>query len=122
MEECPEKVRALANARARRFRAKLAPDERHRRERANNLKSKYGITVEEYDVMLAAQGGVCAICGKPPTGKPPAQTCLHVDHDHESEVVRALLCGGCNAAIGSLGTPELLEAAIHYLKFHRGGS
>jgi len=45
--------------------------------RNRDLLKKYGITEQEYDQMLAQQGGVCKICGKPPTGR-----ALHVEHDH----------------------------------------
>ncbi|MCX4993427.1 endonuclease domain-containing protein [Streptomyces sp. NBC_00568] len=58
--------------------------------------STYGLTEEEYDVMLAAQGGGCAMCGKVcRTGRQ-----LAVDHDHLSGRVRGLLCVACNQALG----------------------
>jgi Recombination endonuclease VII len=43
--------------------------------------------------MLAAQGGVCAVCEKPDPE--------HVDHDHETGVVRGMLCFNCNQALGN---------------------
>lgn len=46
------------------------------------LQRAYGITLAEYNKMLDEQGGVCAICGKPPTNKR-----LHTDHDHLSHKV-----------------------------------
>jgi len=46
--------------------------------------------------MLTAQGGGCAICGRPA----PEGTSLHVDRDHETDVVRGLLCFTCNGALG----------------------
>lgn len=61
------------------------------------MKHRYGITVEERDAMEAQQGGLCAICQKPPkSGR------LCIDHDHETKKVRGLLCNGCNVAIGML--------------------
>lgn len=48
-----------------------------------------------YEAQLAAQGGGCAICGKPPTGRR-----LHIDHDHKTGKVRGLLCWQDNAIIG----------------------
>lgn len=56
--------------------------------RDKHLKSKYGITFEEYKEMFDKQAGLCAICGLPETnGKS-----LAVDHCHITGKVRALLC------------------------------
>jgi hypothetical protein len=82
--------------------------------RKTHLKTKYGITPEQYDEMLEAQGGGCAICGKP-----PGKTALHVDHCHETGRVRGLLCFSCNAGLGQFKhDPELLEAALMYTAVH----
>src|SRR5688572_9957760 len=67
--------------------------------RKSYLKRKYGITVEQYDELLAAQGGVCAICTSPPRD----DISLHVDHDHETGERRGLLCFRCNNALGDFG-------------------
>ena len=86
-----------------------------RRQRHNDdrLYSMYGITREQFDKMAVAQGGVCAICKKPPLGKKR----LSVDHAHESRHIRGLLCDLCNAGLGMFrDEPELLMAAIRYLE------
>ncbi len=82
-------------------------DKKKRADRRDHLKRKFGLTLEDYDALLAAQHGGCAICGDP-----PAKTALHVDHDHETGVVRGLLCFRCNAAIGNLRDDQLLGPAI----------
>ena len=77
---------------------------------------RYGITPAEYDQMYVAQGGLCAICEQP-------FEVLHVDHDHVTTVVRALLCKSCNIGIGHLNdSPERLFRAAEYLDNHRGQS
>lgn len=83
-----------------------------------NLKRRYGITAGEYDRMLAAQGGVCAICEQPPPSDgSPITEYLRVDHDHASGAVRALLCHSCNCALGyGRDDPALLERAAKYLR------
>lgn len=53
--------------------------EARRSQRDGHLRRKFGITVDQYDEMLAAQGGVCAICER----EPNPNISLHVDHDHE---------------------------------------
>jgi len=80
--------------------------------RENDLKKKYGLTIEDYKEMIASQNGVCAICGHPPNSKG-----FSVDHKHETGKVRGLLCSKCNIVIGLLGdSPELLKAALEYLQ------
>lgn len=56
-------------------------------EHARNLflQRLYGITSAEYEQILRNQGGVCAICGRPP--KIDGNR-LHVDHDHKIEKTR----------------------------------
>lgn len=57
---------------------------------------KYGLTMEEYDLMVAAQDGCCAVSGKP-------HPRLVVDHCHKTGFVRGLLEPNVNRAIGHLG-------------------
>ena len=89
------------------------------------LKRYYGMTGEEYGHMLASQGGVCAICANPEVrldkhGQPVA---LHVDHDHATNEVRALLCYKCNSALGSMNDdPFLLRKAADYIEKHSGSN
>ena len=74
---------------------------------------RYNITEEDYDALLSQQGGVCAICGRPPEKR------LSVDHNHVTDAVRGLLCMPCNRAIGLLGdSVEGLTRAIDYLITH----
>ena len=74
------------------------------RKRAKILR-RHGITPSEYDRLFLNQQGLCAACGNketrinPLTGNPIP---LSVDHDHETGRIRALLCHGCNAALGHL--------------------
>lgn len=105
----PER-RAEIDRRSKAKADKTAVAERVRRQ---NYRQSYGITIEQYDEMLAAQGGLCAICrGECPTGKR-----LGVDHCHETGKVRGLLCKSCNTGIGSLADSiECLEAALAYLR------
>lgn len=71
----------------------------------------YGITAEDYEEMLARQGGKCCVCGGLNRGRR-----LAVDHDHETGRVRGLLCNRCNTAIGLLREdPDLLAEALVYL-------
>lgn len=88
--------------------------------KSKKLLARYGITQEQFDSMLLAQDGLCAICKGPPGSR-----AFHVDHDHAccsgakscGGCVRGLLCFGCNAGLGMFrDEPERLLSAIEYLK------
>lgn len=85
--------------------------------RRYNLR-RYGITPEQHDATLELQGGRCAICGDlPDPDGVRASSRLHVDHDHEANRVRGLLCTRCNQGLGYFRDNEnLLLAAAVYLK------
>lgn len=72
----------------------------------------YGLTPDEYDALLALQGGRCAICRARPRSKR-----LAVDHDHKEGDVRGLLCSRCNHDLmGSAWDSLAIVAALwHYL-------
>jgi hypothetical protein len=87
-------------------------DRRNRQMREIHLRSKFDLTPAQYDAMLERQGGGCAICGDPP----PATSSLHVDHDHGTGEIRALLCVRCNNGIGLFREqPRLLRRAATYV-------
>lgn len=88
---------------------------------ARSRQALYGLSPEMYDEMLKRQGDVCAICGNPETrtyrGHPVS---LAVDHCHETNEIRGLLCGNCNVAIGMLRHDvALLDKARNYLEGKR---
>lgn len=88
--------------------------------RSVRLVEQYGITLEEYAALLAAQGGACAICKGTRTYN------LDVDHDHAQEragaplrsTIRGLLCKQCNRRVlrSVRDDVRVLEAAIEYLR------
>ncbi|MCX6998918.1 MAG: endonuclease VII domain-containing protein [Candidatus Sumerlaeota bacterium] len=83
------------------------------------MKNKYGISEAEYEKQLAKQRGKCAICGKEFDFKNKNIDTIHIDHCHTTGRLRGLLCGECNKGIGFFhDSPELLLAAINYLKNH----
>jgi hypothetical protein len=83
--------------------------------RFDRLRTKYGVEREHYELMYDRCGGKCELCGVDEENIPNKQLC--VDHNHETDEVRGLLCLNCNAGLGGLGdSVERLEAAIIYLK------
>lgn len=90
-------------------------------EKNNQLKNKYGITLDSYNELLVKQNGVCAIClnrekSKNKFGKVRN---LYVDHNHETGKVRGLLCHNCNSMLGYSGdNPTILEIGKEYLIKH----
>jgi hypothetical protein len=81
---------------------------------------KYGLTPEEYAAKLKQQNNVCAICGQPEqtTHKGKLRR-LSVDHNHDTGLVRDLLCMRCNALLGHAADDiDHLLAAVQYLRKH----
>lgn len=80
------------------------------------LKQKYGMTLEVYESLLEYQDGKCAVCeGAPDT----VHGRLYIDHCHETNTVRALLCNGCNASVGLLKeSPKRAELLASYMRAH----
>jgi hypothetical protein len=84
-----------------------------RKVRAKDLRRDFGISLEQYEELFEQQGGCCGICRRPCTGRPR----LAVDHNHETDEIRGLLCRACNTALGLLGdSAQTLTAALAYLQ------
>ncbi len=83
--------------------------------RVSALKTKYGLQEGEFEAILAAQGGGCSICGSkdPRCGRTGR---FYVDHCHDTNRVRGLLCKSCNTALGLFKDDSAAMArAIEYL-------
>jgi hypothetical protein len=94
---------------ARRERA-LRPD----RFKEYNLRNDYGIGLVEYNEKLTSQNHCCEICKR-------VMSSPHVDHDHETEQVRDLLCRECNSALGFIRDDiAVAERLLAYLKKGKG--
>lgn len=81
-----------------------------------DLKRTYGITLEDYNRMLLEQDNKCKICKK---SNPSSKRTFAVDHNHETNEVRGLLCYGCNRALHALETKGLFDEAQKYLNYYR---
>ena len=88
---------------------------RNRDWREIELKRKYDMNGADYQMLFEAQNGQCAICGKAPN-----RTSLAVDHNHDTNEVRGLLCLKCNSGIGLFSDNcEALLKAVAYLRVSR---
>lgn len=81
-----------------------------RSRKGKSTRELLGVTDEQYERLLAAQGGGCAICGNPPKTRR-----LHVDHDHKTGAVRGLLCYRCNRFLHSWMSGDWLGRAMMYV-------
>lgn len=81
------------------------------------LRCKFGISLSDYNRMFEEQNGCCAVCKRHDNDLTRR---LNVDHCHETNKVRGLLCSNCNTGIGNLrDSVELLQTAIGYLNGNR---
>lgn len=99
------------------------PDKYRIKNRKSNLKKKFGLTLEEFDVLSYLQNHVCAICQKAETtydAKTKLVKNLTVDHDHVTGKIRGLLCNKCNFGIGYFDDNiDYIASAITYLNAHQ---
>lgn len=82
-----------------------------------NMKNLYNMSIEIYNKMFDEQCGCCAICGR---HQSEVKNRLAVDHCHETNIVRDLLCNKCNLALGNFNdNTDMMEKAIKYLNKHK---
>lgn len=112
----PDQIKAVdRETRKRRYYGKALSGEPVYSRSARNsiLKRSFGITADDYDALEIAQGGVCAICYQSDNKR------LAVDHCHETNTVRGLLCQSCNLSLGRMGDdPDRLRRAAAYIERH----
>jgi hypothetical protein len=83
------------------------------KKQAYQFKRKYGITLEEHQVLQTAQNNKCNICNVEFDKK------ICVDHDHITKKVRGLLCTNCNLALGLIkDNPLICDGMKEYLMRH----
>jgi hypothetical protein len=123
MAQTPEERKAYHKkwyaANRERVRAARAVNAKRDYERGRNRKltEKYGITEAQYDALMLAQDGKCAICERHYSA---FKRRFAVDHMHCSGKVRSLLCIQCNAGIGLLqDSPDVIYAAAKYVLKHK---
>lgn len=73
-----------------------------------NLRSRYGISQKDVDAMISSQGGKCAICAADLKK-------YHVDHCHDTGLVRGVLCSFCNRSLPLIEDDVKHAAALRYL-------
>jgi Recombination endonuclease VII len=110
------KICAASNARKHHHRRMKEDSSYPESKKANYVKGRHGIVLEEYKERLATQNYECAICRV----KLPAQGHqTHLDHCHKTGKLRAFLCTNCNRGLGHFkDSVENLSKAINYLNTH----
>lgn len=87
----------------------------YRVSRNSTIKCKYGITEDQFQKLVVLQQNKCAICLQ------PAEGVLRIDHDHNTENLRGLLCHKCNVALGLFSdNPEIIRRAAFYIESRVG--
>lgn len=121
---CPTKDH-FESSKSKAYRAKWMRE--HRKKNPEHyldlrMRNRYGISLPQYEALLEAQGGGCAICGTTDPATPSGR--FPVDHDHAccpgekscGKCVRGLLCNRCNAAIAMFqDRADLMEKGASYV-------
>ena len=80
----------------------------------HRLRTDFGMNQDDWDSLFLSQGKGCAICGSTDPGRKDNHWCL--DHDHETNKPRGILCNGCNMGIGNFkDNTKFIASAIEYL-------
>jgi Recombination endonuclease VII len=107
-----DKVYRISNRATRLARKKIWNAANREKVRAYWLKSTYGLSLDQYQKMLEAQGNKCAICHR--SFIVCKKTC--VDHCPKAGHVRGLLCSLCNQWLGIIqDSPAAAARALKYL-------
>lgn len=128
-EKAAEYQRAYAARNRERIKARTDAwrDANKRDLQSKDLQRKYGIDLDRYEEVLAAQGGVCAVCARSPEAAHARPAILAVDHDHSccptkvtcGQCIRGLLCRHCNLGAGQFDhSPSRLREMAAYLEKH----
>lgn len=91
----------------------LSQEEKKRRSKDARLRARYGITIEQFEAILAAQGNVCAVCKEP-------DKVFCVDHNHKTLKIRGIICLNCNLRVvgGARDQDWKLVNAAEYVTNH----
>lgn len=79
------------------------------------LSKRYGIGLDKYQELFSVQQGACAICEKT-NGFGGMGHNLRIDHDHENNKIRGLLCNRCNTGLGYIENKDWFIKALIYLR------
>lgn len=91
----------------------------HKNKKWHNIKTRYKLSKDTYIFMLMDQKHKCYICGKKAEDKEGKGLC--VDHSHETNNVRGLLCKPCNTMLGVIKEDvKLIKKMLEYLQKHTG--
>jgi Recombination endonuclease VII len=70
----------------------MSPEEKKRRAKDARLRARYGITLEIFESILAAQGGICPVCER-------SDVVFCLDHNHKTLKIRGVICVNCNLRV-----------------------
>lgn len=81
-----------------------------RRAKDRRLRQRYGVSLEDFEKVLEAQGNVCAVCRK-------GDKVFCLDHNHKTLKWRGVVCLNCNLRVigGARDNDELLVNAAVYV-------
>lgn len=103
-----KKVKDYTNALSTKRKQKIKDDARN-----NMLLREYGITQKDFLAMLESQDFKCVLCGGDIADGGQK---THIDHCHETNIVRGVLCSNCNQGLGLLkDDPTLFKRSKEYL-------